>query len=67
MKFIDSEINRLQESNRRNIDFIKYYREDSEIFELVHNKEFFETNYPRRQSHRGMLRLRSAQVSLVSF
>tara|TARA_R100000988_G_C3898173_1_gene116171 strand:+ start:181 stop:546 length:366 start_codon:yes stop_codon:yes gene_type:complete len=24
--FIDSEINRLQESNRRNIDFIKYYR-----------------------------------------
>lgn len=32
-EFIDSEINKLQESNRRNIDFIKYYREDSEILD----------------------------------
>ncbi len=32
-KFIDSEISRLQESNRRNIDFIKYYREDSELLD----------------------------------
>ena len=32
-EFIDSEINRLQESNRRNIDFIKYYREDSELLD----------------------------------
>ena len=31
--FIDSEINRLQESNRRNIDFIKYYREGSELLD----------------------------------
>lgn len=32
-EFIDSEINRLQESNRQNIDFIKYYREDSELLD----------------------------------
>lgn len=32
-EFIDVEINKLQESNRRNIDFIKYYREDSELLD----------------------------------
>lgn len=32
-EFIDSEINKLQKSNRRNIDFIKYYREDSELLD----------------------------------
>jgi len=32
-EFIDSEINRLQESNRRNIDFIKYYREESTVLD----------------------------------
>jgi len=32
-EFIDSEINRLQESNRQNIDFIKYYREGSEVLD----------------------------------
>lgn len=32
-EFIDVEINKLQESNRRNVDFIKYYREDSELLD----------------------------------
>lgn len=31
--FIDEEIKKLQESNRRNIDFIKYYREDSTVLD----------------------------------
>tara|TARA_R110002020_G_scaffold182635_1_gene378277 strand:- start:611 stop:1462 length:852 start_codon:yes stop_codon:yes gene_type:complete len=32
-KFIDDEIKELQESNRRHLDFIKYYREDSTILD----------------------------------
>ncbi len=31
--FIDEEIQKLQESNRRNIDFIKYYREESTVLD----------------------------------
>lgn len=31
--FIDEEIKKLQESNRRHLDFIKYYREDSTILD----------------------------------
>ncbi len=31
--FIDEEINKLQKSNRRNIDFIKYYREESTVLD----------------------------------
>lgn len=32
-EFIDLEIKKLQESNRRNLDFIKYYREESTVLD----------------------------------
>ena len=62
-EFIDSEINRLQESNRQNIDFIKYYREDSELLDefyflrgndkisLVSNTSHFYTDAEFSTSH----------------
>jgi len=77
-KFIDSEINRLQESNRRNIDFIKYYREDSELLDefyflrgndkisLVSNTSHFYTDAEFSTSHDNAIAKIMAYDLLIS-
>ena len=62
-EFIDAEIKKLQESNRRNIDFIKYYREQSTVLDefyflrgkdkisLVSNTSHFYTDAEFSTSH----------------
>lgn len=62
-EFIDAEIKKLQESNRRNIDFIKYYREQSTVLDefyflrgkdkisLVSNTSHFYTDSEFSTSH----------------
>ncbi len=77
-EFIDSEINRLQESNRRNIDFIKYYREDSELLDefyflrgndkisLVSNTSHFYTDAEFSTSHDNAIAKIMAYDLLIS-
>ncbi|WP_081980920.1 RteC domain-containing protein [Cellulophaga sp. Hel_I_12] len=77
-EFIDSEINRLQESNRRNIDFIKYYREDSELLDefyflrgndkisLVSNTSHFYTDAEFSTSHDNVIAKIMAYDLLIS-
>ena len=76
--FIDSEINRLQESNRRNIDFIKYYREGSELLDefyflrgkdkisLVSNTSHFYTDAEFSTSHDNAIAKIMAYDLLIS-
>ena len=76
--FIDSEINRLQESNRRNIDFIKYYREGSELLDefyflrgkdkisLVSNTSHFYTDAEFSTSHDNSIAKIMAYDLLIS-
>jgi len=61
--FIDEEIQKLQDSNRRNIDFVKYYREESTVLDefyflrgndkisLVSNTSHFYTDAEFSTSH----------------
>jgi len=77
-EFIDSEINKLQESNRRNIDFIKYYREDSELLDefyflrgndkisLVSNTSHFYTDAEFSTSHDNAIAKIMAYDLLIS-
>ena len=77
-EFIDSEINRLQESNRQNIDFIKYYREDSELLDefyflrgndkisLVSNTSHFYTDAEFSTSHDNTIAKIMAYDLLIS-
>jgi hypothetical protein len=77
-EFIDSEINSLQESNRRNIDFIKYYREDSELLDefyflrgndkisLVSNTSHFYTDAEFSTSHDNAIAKIMAYDLLIS-
>lgn len=77
-EFIDLEINKLQESNRRNIDFIKYYREDSELLDefyflrgndkisLVSNTSHFYTDAEFSTSHDNAIAKIMAYDLLIS-
>ncbi len=77
-EFIDSVINKLQESNRRNIDFIKYYREDSELLDefyflrgndkisLVSNTSHFYTDAEFSTSHDNAIAKIMAYDLLIS-
>lgn len=76
--FIDSEISRLQESNGRNIDFIKYYREGSELLDefyflrgkdnisLVSNTSHFYTDAEFSTSHDNAIAKIMAYDLLIS-